>query len=158
MAEARIKIRRVKPSDLPAIYAIEKASFPDPYSAGFLKMLAMLQPKLFLVATADEEIVGYASAIFEKTGEAHLLSIAIHPSRRRRRLGSRLLTEIIEAARNMGAKSMRLEVREDNTVAQRLYEVFRFTLVSTIPRYYPDGEKAHVFQLDLGQQIKRESR
>jgi len=155
MTERLIRIRQIKPSDLPAVNAIEKASFTDPFPKRLLEALATFQPNLFLVATFESEIAGYASAILENGGEAHLLSLAVHPAHRRHRVGSRLLAEIIRRAKSIGARSMRLEVREANAAALRLYEAYGFSRVGTIPSYYADGENALTFRLDLTQQARR---
>jgi ribosomal-protein-alanine N-acetyltransferase len=43
-----------------------------------------------------------------------------------------------------GAASVKLEVRESNDTARRLYRGFGFEHYGTVPRYYANGEDALV--------------
>jgi len=60
-------------------------------------------------------------------GWAGLTAVEVQPDRRRRGLGSVLLTEVARWARRAGTASMWLQVAESNTVARRLYTRAGFT-------------------------------
>ncbi|MEK7281461.1 MAG: GNAT family N-acetyltransferase, partial [Chloroflexota bacterium] len=58
--------------------------------------------------------------------EAHVISIAVRETYRRRGLGELLLITIIEEAIRLGAYVVTLEVRVSNLAAQALYEKYGF--------------------------------
>ncbi len=72
--------------------------------------------------------------------EAELLTVAVRPSERRRGLGRRLLTAVIEHVREAGARALFLEVGVDNPAARALYEAMGFQVVGTRPAYYRRGD------------------
>jgi len=136
--------RSVQARDLPAIYEIEKTSFKEPYPPSFIDTLAHLNPETFLVAEENGRIVGYIVATLQGESLGHIISIAVSPNRRRRGVGSALALRILEVLKKLGAKSVRLEVRRSNGVAQRFYEKLGFKKAWAIKNYYRD-EDAYVF-------------
>jgi ribosomal-protein-alanine N-acetyltransferase len=75
--------------------------------------------------------------------EAHVTTFAVLPAYRRRGLGGRLLSALIELAADLGASVVTLEVRLSNVAARRLYQRFGFRPVGVRPHYYSDnGEDA----------------
>ena len=71
--------------------------------------------------------------------EAELLTIAVRPAERRRGAGRRLLTAVIDHAREAGARALFLEVGADNPPARALYEAMGFRAVGTRTAYYRRG-------------------
>ena len=57
--------------------------------------------------------------------EAEILTIAVEPALRGRGVGRALLSENLRQAANAGAKSMFLEVDQDNAPALALYDAVR---------------------------------
>ncbi len=93
-------------------------------------------------------IVGYAG-LWIMTDEAHVTTIASHPSVRGRGVGELLLLGLIDRALAVGARWMTLEVRVSNTVAQNLYAKYTFKKMGVRRRYYSDnGEDADVMWTD----------
>jgi ribosomal-protein-alanine N-acetyltransferase len=72
--------------------------------------------------------------------EAELLTIAVRPAERRRGAGRRLLTAVIDHAREAGARVLFLEVGADNPPARALYEANGFRVVGTRTAYYRRGD------------------
>ena len=67
----------------------------------------------------------------------------------RRKIGTRLLYELIETATDMGARAVSLEVRVSNWGAQRMYTRFGFRPVGVRKGYYQEtGEDALVMWAD----------
>jgi len=81
--------------------------------------------------------------------EAEVLTLAVVPSARRRRLGRALLEEALVQVLAAGATVVFLEVSIKNTAAQALYREFGFIQAGTRRRYYSDGSDAAVMRLDL---------
>jgi ribosomal-protein-alanine N-acetyltransferase len=74
-------------------------------------------------------------------GDAHVMTIAVSPDHRRSGAGSRMLLALVDAALEMGANAITLEVAVSNRPAIALYEAFGFEAVGTRPEYY-GGEDA----------------
>jgi [ribosomal protein S18]-alanine N-acetyltransferase len=109
---------------------------------------AFLQPRPQVSEAALQSIVGYAG-LWLMVDEAHVTTIATHPSVRRRGLGELLLVSLIDIGYEIGARWMTLEVRVSNEPAKALYHKYGFKIVSTRPRYYSDNnEDAYIMWTD----------
>jgi ribosomal-protein-alanine N-acetyltransferase len=73
--------------------------------------------------------------------EAHITTIALHPRYRGRGLGELMLSSLIQIAYNISARSMTLEVRVTNAVAQNLYRKYGFQEAGVRRRYYSDNNE-----------------
>ena len=128
-------VRAARPRDLPAVAAIEQASYGDPWSAGAFANLVDNPAVLFVVADNGGAVAGYLVAWFA-ADEAEIGNLAVSAAARGRGLGARLLDVAIAEVARRGAATVYLEVRESNAVARRLYTSRRFTEVGRRPRYY----------------------
>ncbi len=80
--------------------------------------------------------------------EWEIENIAVAEPVRRRGLGTRLLGEFLDLARDRGAGTVFLEVRESNLAARRLYEKWAFVETGRRKLYYRKPEEdAIVYQL-----------
>ncbi len=139
-------IRPATAPDLEGVLAIERQSFPSPWShQNFATELANCHSR-FLVAGPDPpapwEVWGYI-VFWLVIDEMHLLNLAVHPSHRRRGIARRLLIHALALARRRRCVVAWLEVRPSNQPALNLYRSLGFTQISSRPRYYTDtGEDA----------------
>jgi len=146
--------------DIPAVAAIDRASFPLPWSEGSFRSDLTANPAAYLIVAErptgnGEPIAGYAG-YWLVIDEAHLSTLAVDPERRRRGIGQELLEEAMRQAARQGAQLMTLEVRVSNEAAQRLYEKLGFRIVGRRRRYYKDNlEDALLMTRDgLGQDLQ----
>ncbi len=139
-------IRQAKRADLLAIVAIENASFPQPWP--YEAFTTFLNEPGFLVAVGPGEVlVGYVvSDVTPNYGGnlGHIKDLAVHPEHRGAGIGSRLLSQSLAALAREGARTVKLEVRDDNEGAKQLYRDFGFEPLRRVPRYYNDGSDAIV--------------
>lgn len=137
-------IRKAGLTDIKAIFAIEKASFPTPWSRWiFLAELTQPVSHFLVVGPAPPEpwqLWGYL-VFWVVADEMHLLNLAVHPEQRGRGLGRTLLTEALAQARAQGAQVAWLEVRPSNGPARALYASFGFKEVGLRPGYYDDTQE-----------------
>ena len=74
--------------------------------------------------------------------ELHITAVAVDPSVRRRGHGKRLLSALLQQARQQGAIHATLEVGSNNLAAIALYANAGFQSAGTRFKYYSDGSDA----------------
>ena len=142
-----VQVRRLAYSDLPAVIAIERRSFPTPWSLAMFVLELSKPSGICLAASAGDELLGYV--ICSRYDQVwHLMNIAVAPEQRRARRRRRgCCARLFEEAR--GVLPFTLEVRVSNHQAIAMYERFGFRSAGVRPRYYHDnGEDALIMWLD----------
>jgi ribosomal-protein-alanine N-acetyltransferase len=151
-------IRRVRLEDLDEIMRIERQSFPVAWEYSIFLNICLQgghvsngeSKTLFMdVMERDGIVVGYA--VWETDtheAEGHILNLAIQMDVRRRGMGKKLLSHILDHLRDNGIHKCHLEVRESNVPAKALYESSGFAASAKIPGYYFE-EDAIVYSMDL---------
>lgn len=141
-------LRPLAEEDLPAVLAIEEASFLSPWTrSSFLHELSGLHSQL-TVAERHGEIVGYLCC-WHVADEVQILDIAVHPDFRQQGIGERLLRHAFVVGRRKGAQSANLEVRRSNLPAIALYKKLGFREAAIRQRYYANGEDALLMVCDF---------
>lgn len=153
VALERLRARRMSRADLPAVVAIERRSFPRPWSVAAFERELDLPWSTVEVAVEQtlggERIVGYV-AWWRVADEVHLMNVAVHPDARRRGVGRWLVDRVLAAAGRVRARAVLLEVRCDNTGARRLYDETGFRPIGLRRGYYGPGQDALVLERALG--------
>jgi ribosomal-protein-alanine N-acetyltransferase len=139
--------------DIDQIIAIERDSFPTPWSAGIFRGEIASPISRVLVAKFDRDpgapVAGYL-VYWQVVDEIHLHNIAVRRDMRRQGIASRLLREAVRCSSLKGAKSLTLEVRRSNLIAQRFYEKFGFSVRGVRSGYYADtNDDALIMWADL---------
>ena len=83
--------------------------------------------------------------------DAHVTTLAVRPELRKAGLGTRLMLQLVEAARSHGARNLTLEVRAGNRGAQRLYARFGMVAVGVRKHYYRDDDAVIMWANDIDQ-------
>ncbi|TDD20398.1 ribosomal protein S18-alanine N-acetyltransferase [Nonomuraea diastatica] len=138
-------------ADLPAVMAIEQATFPlDAWSEGMMRgeLADMPRSRHYVVALVESEIVAYAG-LAAAADQADVQTIAVLEKHQGTGIGSAMLTELLAEARRRGAREIFLEVRADNARAQTVYQHFGFEEIGTRRRYYDDGTDAIMMRRKL---------
>ena len=136
--------------DLDEVMEIERRVYEFPWTPGnFVDSLRAGYS--CSVYRSERRLLGYAVMMLG-AGEAHLLNLSIDAHVQRRGHGSRMLENLIRAARRYGARQLFLEVRPSNEAGRLLYLKHGFRQIAVRRGYYParDGrEDALLFALDL---------
>jgi ribosomal-protein-alanine N-acetyltransferase len=138
-------VRSLRPHDGQAAAFLHAQCFEAlgerPWTAGeFVALLAT--PGCFgLLLVADGQPHGFAVARVA-ADEGEILTLGVVPRARRRGGGSRLLSVLERRCRRRGARSLFLDVAEDNLPARRLYAGRGFTVVGRREAYFDRGEQA----------------
>ncbi|HTA01043.1 MAG TPA: ribosomal protein S18-alanine N-acetyltransferase [Streptosporangiaceae bacterium] len=151
----QVEFRPMTTADLDSVLGLELDLFgEEAWSRQMLAGELGQQPasRYYLVAEDDGKIVGYAG-LLAAGGQGDVLTIAVATGRWGQGIGTALLDRLLAEARSRGCTEVFLEVRADNTRAQRLYRWRGFTDVGIRRAYYqPSGTDAIVMRLDLRQQ------
>ncbi len=134
---AQARLRRATREDLPAVAAIERVSFADPWSDSEFGSVLLLGHTIFLVAVGgpEAEIVGYVVAV-AVVDEGEIVNIAVAPAQRGQGLGGVLLDAAVSEAEHRGAVTLFLEVRVSNEAARAMYGSRGFLEISRRKGYY----------------------
>ena len=135
-----IHFRTLLPEDAEGVAAVERESFPTPWSREDFWREASNDFACYIVALDDAEIIGFGGCwlSFE---EAQVTNIALTSAQRGRGLGKVLMAKLMRAAAERGAERMTLEVRPSNTSALRLYEGLGFAAIGVRKKYYQDNDE-----------------
>ncbi len=141
-----MQVRPLVYGDLPAVLAIERRSFPTPWSLAMF-VLEISKPSGICLGIFDARgLVGYL-VCSRYVDVWHLMNIAVDPERRREGVARTLMLQMLEKA-GQGAR-FTLEVRTSNAGAIRMYERFGFRPAGHRRRYYHDnGEDALIMWLE----------
>jgi [ribosomal protein S18]-alanine N-acetyltransferase len=144
-APGRVRVRRLTYGDLPAVLAIERRSFPAPWSLAMF-VLELSKPSGICLAAEDEDgLIGYL--VCSRYADVwHLMNVAVESDRRRAGIASGLIEELRERAGS--EQRYTLEVRISNRGAIAMYERLGFRPAGRRVRYYHDnGEDALIMWL-----------
>ncbi len=139
----RVILRGLREGDLDEVHRIERGSYPTPWSMNFFRLMANMNPELFIVATLNGELVGYTvGELNERRGSrvGHVMNVAVDPRHRDRGIGTMLMDELEARFRGLGAAAAYLEVRESNVDAQRLYSRRGYVYLRKAVSYYGDED------------------
>jgi len=106
----------------------------------------------FLVATLDEEQVGYTigALIQRKPQEAWILRMGVRVDQRRNGVGLILLSELLEVFSTLGVRTVRLTVSPWNVPALGLYRKVAFEQESYHEAYFGKDEDRIVMVREIG--------
>ncbi len=127
--------------DLPEILAIERESFPSPWTAGmFIKELESSH-SVCLTARINingKSVIGAYIIFWLVADEAHLHNLAVKKEYRRQRIAYGLMEVMKEIAVKNEITVQTLEVRKSNIEAIKLYQKCGFVVEGIRPLYYAD--------------------
>ena len=147
-----LRFEVASPEDLPGVLAVEGGAYIDPWpEEAFLGEVDNTCSTLLVAKDADGAIVGHM-VYWELPGEVQLQNIGVHPDARRRGIGRKLMTYLIDEARRAKAEMIHMEVRTSNVPAITLYRSLGFDEMGVRKGYYRVGsEDALLMSLSLNQ-------
>lgn len=171
-------LRPMEPRDVPVVVAIDRLSFPTPWSAAAFRRELQKEESTYSVLLKPEgdpdqtvadpgsswlqrlfnpagsrRVIGYVGfRLQERRG--HITTIALHPDWRGRGFGDLLLSVALQRLVTRGAEMVTLEMRPSNKVAYQLYRKYGFRVVRFRPDYYQDGEDAWVMSVEVGEDYR----
>ena len=137
-----LTFRRLQMRDLGSIEAIERRSYPTPWSRSMFAG-ELSKPSSICLGAFDaetDELLGYL--IISRYVDAwHVMNVAVEPSHRRRGIATALLDRLFELTADDGRRGYTLEVRVSNAGAVALYERLGFKPRGVRRGYYTDNRE-----------------
>jgi len=135
-----VELRRLDASDLDVVEAIERESYPTPWSRSMFDAELRKPSSLALGAFATDVLVGYAF-VSRYVDAWHVMNVAVANAYRRRGIASALLERLFDVTVSDPRRGYTLEVRVSNTGAIRLYEQLGFEARGIRRGYYTDNRE-----------------
>ncbi len=123
---------------LRSVLRIESQVYPRPWSIPlFMSELNLRHTRAYWVARVSGTVVGYCGLMMADT-DAHVTTMAVDPVWHRHKIGTRLMLNLMRAAKERGAARVTLEVRMSNESAQAMYRRFGFEPAGVRKNYYAE--------------------
>ncbi|MGH7763823.1 MAG: ribosomal protein S18-alanine N-acetyltransferase [Candidatus Dormibacteraceae bacterium] len=160
----QLAIELMRESDVNTVQEIEREIFATPWPRNaYYRELASRASAHYVVLRQegldvrsgqprppdfDQTIIGYGG-MWRMYDEAHVTTIGVRRDLQHHGYGRILFAGLVQAAYDMGAKWVTLEVRTTNDNAMSMYEAFGFKVIGRRKGYYTDnGEDAIVMWSD----------
>ena len=145
---AAVELRQMVQADIERVMEIERECFPVPWSESAYLTEISNRSAHYIVSCIDSRVVGYAG-MWIIMDEAHITTLGVACTHRRRRIAEQLLINLLDEALRRGARRATLEVRQSNEAAQALYRKYGFAPAALRRGYYTDNrENAVVMWVD----------
>ncbi len=142
------EIRPLSPEDVATLVAMESANQPRPWSEGVFNDELTADSRVYLGVVNGESLYGFGGMVLSGD-EAHITNLLVAPDQRRKGFARRLMVGLIDAARDMGARHLTLEVRSRNQAGIRLYQRFGMAPVGLRKGYYGDDDALILWVHDI---------
>ncbi len=139
-----VTVDLMKEEDMPQILAIERESFPSPWTEGmFVNEIKGAHSMCLCVRInyRGKSVVGAYIIFWLVADEVHLHNLAVKKEYRRQGLAFGLMEMMKNIAAQNGITAQTLEVRESNTEAIKLYRKCGFVVKGVRPLYYIDTKE-----------------
>ena len=146
----------VGPADIERVAEMQATCFHEPWGAASIAKTLSL-PGAFALILRDTTPAGRVSAGFiviqVVMDQADLLTLGVVPGLRKRGYARRLLEGGLVRAAGLGAKTVFLEVAEDNMAALALYRRAGFETMGRREGYYRDPEGRRIAAVTMRRAI-----
>lgn len=144
----KIEIKKMTNEHLNQIKNILEEQFDEFWNANVLASELENPLSDYIVALEDGEVVGYAG-LWQPIDEGHITNIVTKKDKRGNHIGTKMLEEIINIAKNKKLKCVTLEVNEHNQTAIKLYQKYNFVEVGKRTKYYNNQDDAIIMTLKI---------
>ena len=129
-------IRPMQETDLDEVIAIEETVYPFPWTRAIFHDCLLVGYSCW-VYQQQQDVVGYI-VMSIAAGEAHILTLAVHPEFQGQGIAKHIIDHALENSREKSAGTIYLEVRPSNSRAIDVYQKAGFNEIGVRKGYYPD--------------------
>lgn len=139
--DTALRFERLHTGHIPELLEIEAEAYPDPWTFGMFQQEITNSISRFYVAYTEDLLVGYAG-FWLVADEVHITKVTVIAACRGQGYGRDLVRHLLHVGAALGGTTARLEVRESNLGARRLYEQLGFRVVGVRKGYYARSQEA----------------
>ena len=135
-----LQVMQASDDDIPNLLMLEQKVYSGymPWDElSFRTELNKRKNTLYLVVYHVSTLIAFIGVRF-RSREAHITNIAVAPEFQHQHVGTFLMQLMIERARQNGSECVSLEVRVDNELAQKFYQLLGFEATFIRKNYYQD--------------------
>ena len=141
-----IKIDKLTKEDIPQVVLLEEQFLGETLGQEMLENELENEFMCFLSAKDSKKVLGYIGA-YVINGELEILNFVVDGLHQRTGIGTLLFNELLN--RYPDAKSVVLEVREQNEKGINFYKKNNFNVISKRKHYYKNGDDALVMMKEI---------
>ena len=130
-----ITVRQMEEKDIDSLVIIEEECFSLPWSKKAFQESYVKDYAYFFVAEVDKEIVGYVG-LYKMGNDGDITNIAISSLHRRKGIGYKLMSSVLDFAKRENMEHITLEVRESNIPAIKKKKKLGFVKVGIRKDFY----------------------
>lgn len=141
-----IKIETATIRLLDTLFQIEEQCFSEEaFTKRQIAYLLTDYNTIALAAKAQSDVVGFiiAQVEIDEAEYGHIITVNVAQNYRHKGIATKLLHEIESLLKDRGIRECRLEVREDNNPAIKLYHKLGYQTMGKLERYY--GKKHGIY-------------
>ena len=137
-------IRRLEERDIKRVEELELDTLGTTLGSSMLKNSINSNIDFYFVYE-EKEVLGYISTVY--SGEqVEILNICVDKNSQNKKIGTKLLSYIINYFYDLKTRSFILDVRRNNLRAIHLYEKFGFKQIHVRKNYYSNGDDALIYE------------
>jgi ribosomal-protein-alanine N-acetyltransferase len=141
-----IKIDKLTKEDIPQVVLLEEQFLGETLGSEMLENELENEFMCFLSAKDNQKVLGYIGA-YVINGELEILNFVVDGLHQRTGIGTLLFNELLN--RYPDAKTVVLEVREQNEKGINFYKKNNFNVISKRKHYYKNGDDALVMMKEI---------
>lgn len=141
-----IKIDKLTKEDIPQVVLLEEQFLGETLGSEMLENELENEFMCFLSAKDNKKVLGYIGA-YVINGELEILNFVVDGLHQRTGIGTLLFNELLN--RYPDAKTVVLEVREQNEKGINFYKKNNFNVISKRKHYYKNGDDALVMMKEI---------
>lgn len=141
-----IKIERLIKEDIPQVVLLEEQFLGETLGTEMFENEINNESICFLTAKDNQKVLGYIGA-YVVAGDLEILNFVVDEQFQRTGIGTLLLNELLN--KYPDAKTVVLEVREQNEKGINFYKKNNFNVISKRKHYYKNGDDALVMMKEL---------
>lgn len=141
-----IKIDKLTKEDIPQVVLLEEQFLGETLGSEMLENELENEFMCFLSAKDNKKVLGYIGA-YVINGELEILNFVVDGNFQRTGIGTLLFNELLN--RYPDAKTVVLEVREQNEKGINFYKKNNFNVISKRKHYYKNGDDALVMMKEI---------
>ena len=134
-----MQLRKYSPADFQRLWELDQKCFSSEIAYSRRELAHYLRSKMAIcvVGWQKQQIVGFVVGHHDPRGFGHVVTLDVDPSARKAGIGSNLMRAIEQRFQDANCKSILLEVAVNNRPALGFYKKHGYSVLKTLPRYYP---------------------